>query len=80
MNLYLISQALNSNYDTYDAAVVAAETIEEARLTHPADTEWDGLAEKYVTWVLASQVQVELLGIAKEGTPAGVICASFNAG
>lgn len=31
MNLYLISQDVNNDYDTYDSAVVAAESEEEAR-------------------------------------------------
>lgn len=37
MNLYLISQDVNRAYDTYDAAVVAAESEEEARRIHPHD-------------------------------------------
>ena len=36
MNLYLISQDVNNGYDTYDSAVVAAETEQEARETHPS--------------------------------------------
>src|SRR6266550_3316382 len=32
MKLWLISQYVNAGYDTYDSAVVAAETEEEARL------------------------------------------------
>lgn len=35
MNIYLISQNKNVGYDTYDSAVVAAETAEAARCTHP---------------------------------------------
>lgn len=41
MNLYLISQTERKGYDTYDSAVVAAQTPEEARLTHPR--EWEPL-------------------------------------
>lgn len=36
MNLYLISQDINNNYDTYDAAVVAAESEDDARAIHPS--------------------------------------------
>lgn len=36
MNLYLISQDVSNDYDTYDAAVVAAESEEEARKIHPS--------------------------------------------
>lgn len=32
MKLYLISQNVNNGYDTYDSAVVCAETEEEARM------------------------------------------------
>lgn len=36
MKLYLISQTENSDYGTYDAAVVAAESEEDARTISPA--------------------------------------------
>jgi hypothetical protein len=77
MNLYLISQTENQDYDTYDAAVVAAETIDEAQKTHPSAIK-DWIAR---TWASSPhQVRVELIGKAKDGTKAGVILASFNAG
>ena len=46
MKLWLISQSKNNDYDTYDSAVVAAETEEQARRTHPdnkgsCDKVWD---------------------------------------
>lgn len=37
MNLYLISQSVNDDYDTYSDAVVAASDEETARRTHPSD-------------------------------------------
>jgi len=36
MNLYLISQDKNSDYDTYDSAVVAAKSHTDARNIHPS--------------------------------------------
>jgi hypothetical protein len=36
MNIYLISQDKNSDYDTYDSAVVAAESEQDAREIHPS--------------------------------------------
>jgi hypothetical protein len=45
LNLYLISQSVNNNYDTYDSAVVAAASEEEARLIYP--TNW---GENNVLW------------------------------
>jgi len=88
MKLWLISQdPKNVDYDTYDSAVVAAETEELARMTHPNgwdsesyDGPWSGVDEGFTSWCDAVKVVVEYIGEAKEGTKAGVICASFNAG
>ena len=41
MKLWLISQSENSGYDTFDSAVVAAETEEEARHIYPSFGGWD---------------------------------------
>ena len=71
MYLYFLYQEENSGYDTFDSAVVCAASEEEARNT-PVGNEY--------TWAQPSNVEVRLLGIAKEDCPIGVICASFNAG
>ena len=49
MNLYLISHDADDYYDTFDSAVVAAESDEDARnispcklVTHVADGHWMG--------------------------------------
>lgn len=73
MNLYLITQEVNNNYDTYDSAVVAAETEDEARAIHPSS-----LSDEE-TWAPIEHVVVKLIGVAAPGIE-GVICASFNAG
>ncbi len=76
MKLWLISQDENRDYDTYDSAVVAAETEEEARSIHPGEYGEGG--KEY--WVARpDQVKVTLLGEAISGTDAGIIVASFNA-
>lgn len=75
MKLYLISQEENNEYDTYDAAVVAAENEEAAKLIHPSPEFKDRS-----TWVSPKFVQVKYIGEAAEGTKAGVILSSFNAG
>lgn len=81
MNLYLISQDHNDGYDVFDEAVVAAESAEEARNTHPfKGSNWDGKDEILPTWSPAELVKVEMIGVAKEHTDAGVICASFKGG
>lgn len=80
MKLWLLTQNENRGYDTYDSAVVAAETEEDAvriRPDHPR-SEWDG---PYGTWARSpDQVKAELLGEAIFGTNTGVVLASFNAG
>jgi hypothetical protein len=82
MRLWLISQDVYNDYDTYDSAVVAAETEEEARFIHPSEyeEEWNGISGKYDSWPNADNVKAVCIGIAVEGTNKGVICASFNAG
>ena len=82
MNIYKISQSENNGYDTFDSAIVAAESEEKARLINP-DGEWYyNQKEKYYTaWAYKpEQVTVQFLGVAKEGTESGIILASFNAG
>lgn len=93
MNLYLISQEINKGYDTFDSAVIAAESEQGARTTHPET--WDlcygedywispygeKSDEDLSCWVAhPSEVSVKYLGQAVEGTQSGVILASFNAG
>ena len=99
MKLYLISQSINSGYDTYDSAVVAAENEQAAKETYPAINDfvytyhdnswWWAWPPKFMneeresggSWACKpSQVDVEYIGEAAEGTEAGVICASFNTG
>jgi hypothetical protein len=79
MKLWHISQTVNNGYDTYDAAIVAAETEGEARNIHPSGDGWptDG---DYYTWTKPSDVTATYIGEAADGTQPGVILASFNAG
>lgn len=82
MNLYLISQDENNDFDTFDCAVVRAESEEEAARINP-----DGKGERWIpkdsydTWAHSVEaVSVVLLGVALEGSTKGVVCASFNKG
>lgn len=89
MKLFLLTQSKNNGYDTYDSAVVAAETEDAARLIHPSsrhDTEQKVLtrrqfmALKHYGWAKdPNYVTVREIGTTETETP-GVICASFNAG
>ncbi len=77
MKLYLISQNVNNDYDTYDGFVVCAENEDEARSIHPLD----GSESNYGSWVKkAAHIKVKYLGEAKKGMKAGEILSSFNAG
>ncbi len=81
MNIYLISQCVNQDYDTYDSAVVVAKTEEDARDTSPRGGKVNWPGGNYGSWASKrEEVSVELLGEAKEDLREGVICASFNAG
>ena len=74
MNLYLVSQSVNRDYDTYSAMVVAAPDEEAARSTHPME-DW-GYSKVWTRY--PSDVQVELIG--QTDREAGIILASFKAG
>ena len=95
MNIYLISQSENCDYDTYDSAVVIAEDEYSARTTHPSEyykwinnelysVYYGGRLEKsstYTCWASSPfLVDVEFIGTAPEGSLPRVVCASFNAG
>ena len=92
MNIYLITRSDEGGYDTYDSAVVVAETEEAARLIHPGgyvreNGKW--LKDYFTgvkigdpdTWIAPEKVLVTLLGTVVGKTMVGdVICASYNAG
>ena len=80
MNLYLLTQDVNNGYDTYDSCVVAAPDEESARRIHPGRDDWNDDYYARKTWARIHEVAVSLIGTAKEGTSAGVVLASFNAG
>jgi len=83
LKLFLITQRVATGYDTYDSAVVAAESAEKARETHPSSyagivprRPWDGY-----DWASSPDLVVaKLIGEAAPGIEPGVIIASFNAG
>ena len=77
MKLYLISQTEVQGFDTYDSAVVCANTEEDAKNIHPNG----GVAgDSYIEWCSPAAVTVKYLGQAEGNLAAGVVCASFNAG
>jgi len=79
MNLYLVSQDDNTDYDSFDSFICAANTVEEARNMLPSSpAAWDS---PFSAWARSPDlVDVELIGLASPQTEPGVILASFNAG
>ena len=74
MKLFMLTQNVNNDYDTYDSAVVAAHDEEEAKQVKVGDY------GEFGTWASPINVRAELIGTAKKGTKVGVVLASFNAG
>ena len=93
MNLYLISQDVNDDYDTYISAVVTAATEEEAKRIHPRNLLWDEEGGYWYSrnpdgtvwvrgcsnWAHPNHVKAICIGTSN-GKMNGVICASYNAG
>jgi len=73
MNLYLLSQTENNDWDTFDSCVVAAKTEKEAASITPGGCYW--------MWASCPEkVTVEKIGIADKTIEKGIILVSFNAG
>ena len=82
MNIYLISQTENNNYDSYDSAVVCAKDENEARNMSPIDgTQFDWNDNMWLSWACKPEnITVKLIGKANKDIKHGVICSSYNAG
>jgi hypothetical protein len=84
MKIFKIYQNINTGYDTFDSAVVVANSAKEAQNIHPCDASGD--FNMYDNWAARPDlVQVLYLGeVVGEPDddiyPGAIICASFNAG
>jgi len=81
MKLFLISQTINQSYDSFDSAVVVADSKETAKNMHPGGgfvTQTDNSC----SWCCSPEdVTVTYLGEAADSyQEPEVVCASFNAG
>ena len=76
MNLYLISQTANNDWDTYDSAVVAAPDENTAKHMLPGNISSDAAVAS--VWTSPENVKVKYLGTTE--LPQSVICESFRAG
>jgi len=78
LNLYYISWSEGS-WDTYDSAVVCAESEEDAKSISPMGTPFE--PKKFGMWAeKLEDISVQLIGIALPNSKRGVECSSFNAG
>lgn len=81
MNLYLLEQDINGYWDTYDSAIVCAESEAEAVKIHPDGDFFDSGWTSTDDWVeTPSKVKCKKIGVADKSIEKGVILASFNAG
>lgn len=81
MNLYLLTQNVNNDYDTYDSCVVAALNEEDAKTIHPSNKPFEVPKNNYYDWVDSmDDIKCDLIGVGFSNTERGVILASFNAG
>ena len=80
MKLFLISQDQNTDYDTYDSAVVSAPDEEIARQMDPSTGKPNDWSDRYSPWCDGPQhVIVRYLGEVAD-MEQGIVCSSFNAG
>lgn len=79
LKLWLLTQDIETDYDTYDSCVVVASNEEEAKHITP-DLSWE--RTRFHSWAHEpSQVKAKQIGIALDDQEAGsIILASFNAG
>jgi hypothetical protein len=87
MNIYLVARTDKIDYDEFDAFIVAANTEEEARNTHPYDNNqtpeynpWDQPSWSWITKKEIPTLKVTLIGTTTHYTEREVILSPFNAG
>jgi hypothetical protein len=84
MKLYLISQSVNNDYDTYSDAVVCAKDKQDAKTIHPSGRVFVSRAKEnynFGDWARNfKEIKVEEIGTANNKQKRGVICSSFHAG
>ena len=92
-NLYLLWQVVNNDYDTYDSAVVCAESEQKAKEIDPSghrvakDGKWyfqyangQEAEDDHSSWAAIENVKVRKIGKAEKDIELGLVLASFNAG
>jgi hypothetical protein len=83
MKLYKIWQDKLNGYDTYDSAVVCAESEKDAITINVSGEELleeSDINFQFLSWAPPQFVSAKYLGEATKGIKRDVIVASFNAG
>ena len=81
MNLYLLTQDVNMDWDTYDSVIVCAESEEEAVKIHPDGDIFVNVRRWCSGWVIdPSLVKCRKIGVADVSIEKGFVLASFIAG
>ena len=78
MNLYIVTRNDSYTWDNYDSFIVACESEEEARKTHPSHG--DGWGRDWITKDQINTLTIELLGQATPNLEKGVVLSSFSNG
>jgi hypothetical protein len=80
MNIYKLTQNVNTGYDTYDALVVYAKSAERAREIMPYEVDEKDTYNLWVSSADKDKIKVEYLGKARSNAKEGIIVSSFVAG
>ena len=81
--LFLISQDVNNNYETYDSAVVCTTSKKKAQAMFPFEANEHIGHNDYTRreeWAPIEDVKVKFIGTTDKYKPGDVVIASFNAG
>lgn len=80
LKVYLLTQGVVRNWDTYDSCVVIAASKGDARRIHPSGKDrWD--SNTWLRLIQVGKVNVTEIGMANGKQVAGtVVCSSYNAG
>ncbi len=83
LNIYLLTQNDNNDYDTYDSIIVCAKNPIDAKSIDPYGEEYKNYKESnfMTSWAkYKSAIKCKKIGVADNKIKRGVVLASYNAG
>jgi hypothetical protein len=82
LKIYLLTQDINKEKYAFNAAIVIAESEDQARTIYPDPyyrrDDWIDDFWKVNNWCNPSEVKVKLIGIAEQEISSGLILSSVN--